>query len=130
METHRIEVGGLTLACRKAGEPTDPCLVLLHGWPQTGLAWEGVLPELGRDSYALERAYFDFFYDIMAADKRKLPDARRDAYATGYASREALKAGFDWYRAMPKDAEHNGQRKEILTRRFRRSCQARKTAAA
>ena len=53
MDIHRIAVGELTLACRKAGNPSDPCLVLLHGWPQTGLAWEGVLAELGRDSYVL-----------------------------------------------------------------------------
>ena len=51
----------------------------------------------------------------MAGDPGKLPDARRDAYAKGYARREALKAGFDWYRAMPKDAEHNSKRKEIQT---------------
>jgi pimeloyl-ACP methyl ester carboxylesterase len=213
-------VAGLTLAYRKAGKASDPCLVLLHGWPQTGLAWESVLPELGRDSYALafdlpgvgdsrgapasaektviadvvlraaeaaggksiivagydvggmvafacardhatridgavvmntvipgldpwqkiladpriwhfafhlipnlpetlvaghERAYFDFFYDIMASDPQNLPAARRDAYARGYAMRNALQAGFDWYRAMPRDAEHNSQRKEIRT---------------
>lgn len=220
MDTSQIEVGELILACRKAGRPSDPCLVLLHGWPQTGLAWEGVLAELGRDSFALafdlpgvgdsrdapasaektviadivlraaeaaggrsiivvgydvggmiafacardhgariagavvmntvipgldpwnkiladpriwhfafhlipelpetvvtghERAYFDFFYNVMAKDPQHLPDARRDAYSRGYARREALKAGFDWYRALPKDAEHNGKRKEIRT---------------
>jgi pimeloyl-ACP methyl ester carboxylesterase len=220
MEISHIDVDGLSLACRTAGKATDPCLVLLHGWPQTGLAWESVLPELCRDSYVLafdlpgvgdsrgapasaektvlcdtvlraaeaaggksivvagydvggmiafacardhaariagavvmntvipgldpwqkiladpriwhfafhlipdlpetlvaghERAYFDFFYDVMASDPKHLPDARRDAYARGYATREALKAGFDWYRAMPKDAEHNSKRKEIRT---------------
>ena len=30
-----------------------PCIVLLHGWPQTSYAWEQVLDELGRDQYAL-----------------------------------------------------------------------------
>jgi pimeloyl-ACP methyl ester carboxylesterase len=220
MQLDHIDVGGLTLACRKAGKASDACLVLLHGWPQTGLAWEGVLAELGADSYALafdlpdvgdskgaprsaaktelahiilkaaeaaggksiivagydvggmiafacardhgariagavvmntvipgvdpwakilsdpriwhfafhqipelpetvvaghERAYFDFFYNVMAGDPKQLPDARRDAYAKGYARREALKAGFDWYRAMPKDAEHNAQHAEIKT---------------
>jgi pimeloyl-ACP methyl ester carboxylesterase len=53
MQIDHVEVGRLTLACRKAGKRSDPCLVLLHGWPQTGLAWEGVLSELGKDSYAL-----------------------------------------------------------------------------
>jgi pimeloyl-ACP methyl ester carboxylesterase len=220
MQLDRIQVGGLTLACRKAGKASDPCLVLLHGWPQTGLAWEGVLSELGKDNYALafdlpdvgdsrgaprsaaktelaniilkaaeaaggksiivagydvggmiafasacdhgariagavvmntvipglepwtkilsdpriwhfafhqipelpetvvaghERAYFDFFYNVMASDPQRLPEARREAYAKGYARREALKAGFDWYRAMPEDAEHNATRAQIKT---------------
>ncbi|HKQ11933.1 MAG TPA: alpha/beta hydrolase [Steroidobacteraceae bacterium] len=220
MHIDHLEVGGLTLACRKAGRSSDPCLVLLHGWPQTGLAWEGVLPELGKDNYALafdlpavgdskgaphsaekaviadivlkgaeaaggksiivagydvggmiafacardhgariegavvmntvvpgvdpwtkilsdpriwhfafhqipelpetlvaghERTYFDFFYNVMASDPKRLPDARRDAYAKGYARREALRAGFDWYRTMPKDAEHNAKRVAIET---------------
>jgi pimeloyl-ACP methyl ester carboxylesterase len=221
MQIDRIEVGGgLTLACRKAGQSNDPCFVLLHGWPQTGLAWEGVLSELGKDGYALafdlpgvgdskgaprsaekteladivlhaaesaggksiivvgydvggmiafssardhgariagavvmntvipgldpwtkilsnpriwhfafhqirdlpetlvaghERAYFDFFYNVMASDPKHLPDARRDAYAQGYARREALQAGFDWYRTMPKDAEHNAKPAQIKT---------------
>ena len=43
-----ITVGTLTLAVRKAGKPSSSCLVLLHGWPQTSLAWESVLDELGR----------------------------------------------------------------------------------
>lgn len=54
-----------------------------------------------------QRAYFDFFYDVMSRNKQLLTDDTRDVYARGYGTREALKAGFDWYRAMPKDAEHN-----------------------
>jgi pimeloyl-ACP methyl ester carboxylesterase len=52
-ETIRIAVEGLTLAARKAGRPHQPCLILLHGWPQTSLAWEGVIDELGADHHAL-----------------------------------------------------------------------------
>jgi pimeloyl-ACP methyl ester carboxylesterase len=50
--TH-IASNDLTLAARIAGDNTKPGLILLHGWPQTSLAWEGVLPELGRDNFAL-----------------------------------------------------------------------------
>jgi pimeloyl-ACP methyl ester carboxylesterase len=49
----RFTVGGCTLAVRQAGDSRHPYLVLLHGWPQTGLAWEGVLADLGRDFFAL-----------------------------------------------------------------------------
>jgi pimeloyl-ACP methyl ester carboxylesterase len=52
-EITHVAVDGLTLALRKTGKPSNPCLVLLHGWPQTSLAWERVLAELGRDQYAL-----------------------------------------------------------------------------
>ena len=52
-ETIKIEVAGLSLAVRSAGKPQYPCLVLLHGWPQISLAWDGVLDELGADHYAL-----------------------------------------------------------------------------
>jgi pimeloyl-ACP methyl ester carboxylesterase len=215
-----VALGGLSLAVRKAGNDGKPCFVLLHGWPQTSLAWEHVLSHLGRDHYALafdlpgvgdsegspasaeksvladiiltaaeqsggkdivvagydvggmiafasardhgarimgavvvntvipgldpwskvladprifhfalhnvpelperlvsgrERAYFDFFYDIMAADPKHLREAARAAYAAGYEKPEALKAGFDWYRAMTKDAEHNARRTDIGT---------------
>jgi pimeloyl-ACP methyl ester carboxylesterase len=43
----------------------------------------------------------------MAADPRALPDRSRDGYARGYSRREALTAGFDWYRAFEKDAARN-----------------------
>lgn len=213
-QSDHVTFNGLRLSCRKAGRSSLPCLVLLHGWPQTGLAWAAILDELGKDHYALafdlpgigdsrgvppsaektvlagvmlsaaerlggrdiivagydvggmiafaaardhalrikgavvmntaipglhpwtrilsdprifhfalhnirdlpetlvqgrERKYFDFFYDAMAADPKKLSSEDRAAYARGYSRSEALKAGFDWYRAMAKDAVHNGQ---------------------
>lgn len=209
-----IQVGDWKLAVRKAGDPSMPAMVLLHGWPQTSYAWEQVLGDLGRDQYALafdlpgvggsqgspqpaekhvladiiltaaeqigakdvlvagydvggmvafacardhpariegavvmntvipgvapweevladprifhfalhnvpglperlvagrERAYFDFFYDIMAGNPDRLTEDAREHYVRGYSRPEALKAGFDWYRAMQKDAERNAQ---------------------
>ena len=216
----RLPVDGCSLAVRKSGDRRNPCLVLLHGWPQTGLAWEAVLADLGGDFYALafdlpgvgdsvgappsgektviadlilkaaeaaggrsiivagydvggmvafacardhaaridgavvmntvlpgvepwskiiadpriwhfafhaipdlpellvtghERPYFDYFYDFMAADPRALSSRSRAAYAHGYSRREALTAGFDWYRAFEKDAAHNGAPARIDT---------------
>lgn len=219
-EMMQIAMGEVTLAARAAGEARDPCLVLLHGWPQTGRAWEGVIDALAADQFVLafdlpgvgasrgapcssektvladllvgaaeraggrdiivvgydvggmiafsaardhggriagavvmntvipgiapwekvladprifhfalhnvpglperlvtgrERAYFDFFYDRMAADPAHLPEEARAAYAAGYARPEALKAGFDWYRVMARDAEHNARPVRIET---------------
>jgi pimeloyl-ACP methyl ester carboxylesterase len=71
------------------------------------------LPELlvtGR-----ERAYFDYFYDLLAGDKHALTDEIRDAWTRAYQRPEALQAGFDWYRAMEKAAQRNAQPARIDT---------------
>jgi len=62
-----------------------------------------------------ERAYFDFFHDALASDPGKIPDALREIFAQAYARPEALKAGFDWYRAMARDAERNARSRPIST---------------
>src|SRR4051812_9639723 len=49
----RAVLQGLTLSCRKVGAASHPCLLLLHGWPQTSLAWRAVLDALGEDQYVL-----------------------------------------------------------------------------
>jgi pimeloyl-ACP methyl ester carboxylesterase len=62
-----------------------------------------------------ERSYFDWFFDAIAGPKGVSPGARA-AHAEAYARPEALKAGFDWYRAFEADAAFNksvaGQRVE------------------
>ncbi|PKR90676.1 alpha/beta hydrolase [Pleomorphomonas diazotrophica] len=62
-----------------------------------------------------ERAYFDFFLDMLAADKTKLDDQLRRACVEQYATPSALRTGFDWYRSMPQDAEHNAVTQPIDT---------------
>lgn len=71
------------------------------------------LPELivaGR-----QRAYFDFFIDFLAGRRDAITDRHRATFSRAYERAEALRAGFDWYRAMAADAEHNRQPKEIET---------------
>ncbi|MER8550223.1 hypothetical protein NKH41_32130 [Mesorhizobium sp. M1169] len=48
----KVALGGSSLPVRQAGDARKPCLILLHGWPQTSLAWKGVLPKLGKDNCA------------------------------------------------------------------------------
>lgn len=62
-----------------------------------------------------ERPYFDFFYDLLSGRKGALTDDVRDELAGAYQEPERLRTGFDWYRAMPDDAEHNAQGKDIET---------------
>jgi pimeloyl-ACP methyl ester carboxylesterase len=76
------------------------------------------LPELlvqGR-----QRAYFDYFYDVLSPSPEAVSVAARDEYAAAYATDDALRAGFSWYRAFPRDAKdaraaQAAQAKEITT---------------
>jgi pimeloyl-ACP methyl ester carboxylesterase len=72
-----------------------------------------VLPELlvaGK-----QRDYFDFFLDALAVNRSRIDRDMRGEFAEAYADPAALKIGFDWYRAMPEDAQHNKRRKRIET---------------
>jgi pimeloyl-ACP methyl ester carboxylesterase len=50
--------------------------------------------------------YFDFFYDVLSRPGGVSREARQ-RYVEAYSRPEALKTGFDWYRAFPRDAEDN-----------------------
>lgn len=60
-----------------------------------------------------EKAYFDYFIDALSGDSNKVGSDLRRAFVEAYARPEALRAGFDWYRAMEKDAERNAIAKRI-----------------
>ncbi|WP_432986263.1 alpha/beta fold hydrolase [Dactylosporangium sp. CA-233914] len=71
------------------------------------------LPELlvaGR-----ERAYFDYFYDVLSATPGAVPDDARADYAAAYATPGALAAGFSWYRAFAADAAANAEPADVTT---------------
>lgn len=53
--------------------------------------------------------YFDFFYNTIAADPAKITPEARGAHVEAYSTDGALTAGFDWYRAFPRDAAENKQ---------------------
>jgi len=56
-----------------------------------------------------ERAYFDFFFNAISRHSDRLTDSIRNAHVQAYASPVALRTGFDWYRAFPRDAAANGE---------------------
>lgn len=51
IEHSTVRVGDLDLHVATAGPPEGPAVVLLHGWPQTSLAWHRLVPLL--DGYRL-----------------------------------------------------------------------------
>ncbi|MEV0273532.1 alpha/beta hydrolase [Hamadaea sp. NPDC050747] len=62
-----------------------------------------------------QRAYFDFFYDALAADPTRITPETRQAYADAYASDAALAAGFAWYRSFPDDVQDNADTAPVRT---------------
>jgi pimeloyl-ACP methyl ester carboxylesterase len=218
MRQHTIKHDGLTFGVLSAGDPVKPCLLLLHGWPHSKVAYDGVIDELAADHFVLafdlpaigdsrgaprssekkeladlvigaaeragatsivvagfdvggmvahaaardhaqrivgavvmntvlpgidpwdalladprvwhfafhnapalpellvaghQRAYFDFFTNMLVGNKAAVSERHRATFAQAYERPEALSAGFEWYRAMAADAERNSQRKDI-----------------
>jgi pimeloyl-ACP methyl ester carboxylesterase len=60
-----------------------------------------------------QRAYFEFFTNLLAGKREAISERHRATFAQAYQRPEALTAGFAWYRAMAADAERNCQRKDI-----------------
>jgi pimeloyl-ACP methyl ester carboxylesterase len=54
-----------------------------------------------------ERVYFDYFFDTIAASPEAIPAEARATYAAAYQQPEALRTGFEWYRAFEQDAKDN-----------------------
>ena len=51
--------------------------------------------------------YFDYFFDVLAADPTKTDDHARPVYAAAYDTDDQLAAALGWFRAFPQDAQHN-----------------------
>ncbi|HWW24499.1 MAG TPA: alpha/beta hydrolase [Caulobacter sp.] len=125
-----VDVGGMIAfaAARDFGDRIAGAVIINTVLP--GLApWEDVLanPQIWHFAFhqipglpealvsGCERPYFDFFLDALAGDKTKIGEAFRQACVEQYSYPAALRTGFDWYRAMPQDAEHNAVPKAIDT---------------
>jgi pimeloyl-ACP methyl ester carboxylesterase len=57
-----------------------------------------------------ERIYFEHFWNDFAADpKHSMPEADRELYAATYAQPGRMRAGFEYFRAFPQDAQDFAQ---------------------
>lgn len=50
-----------------------------------------------------EKTYFEWFYNILSATPTSLSARTRDEFVKAYLRPDALRTGFDWYRAFPQD---------------------------
>jgi pimeloyl-ACP methyl ester carboxylesterase len=66
------------------------------------------IPELPEKLIANRAApYFDYFFDALSARPEAVSARARARYVQAYSRREALRTGFDWYRAFPQDERDN-----------------------
>ncbi len=52
-----VEANGLRFAYLASGSPADPLVLLLHGFPDTARAWDGVREELAKSGYYVVAPY-------------------------------------------------------------------------
>src|SRR5919198_826002 len=92
----------------------DPWRKVLHNPNLWHFALHAVpeLPE--RLVQGKQPTYFDFFYDALTVHGSAISPRARSAYAAAYASDDALAAGFNWYRAFPRDAEDNASTNAVI----------------
>lgn len=55
-----IQVEGLNIAYREAGDPSSPKLVLLHGWPSSSHQYRNLIPALAKQFHVLAPDYPGF----------------------------------------------------------------------
>jgi NAD(P)-dependent dehydrogenase (short-subunit alcohol dehydrogenase family)/pimeloyl-ACP methyl ester carboxylesterase len=70
--------GGVRIAVYEEGNPHGPTLVLLHGWPDSHVLWDGVVPLLA-DRFRIIR------YDNRGAGKSSVPKAVSSYTMASYA---------------------------------------------
>jgi pimeloyl-ACP methyl ester carboxylesterase len=54
-----------------------------------------------------QRAYFDYFFDVLSPDPERITEQARAAAVAAYGTDSALTAGFSWYRQLSADAKAN-----------------------
>ncbi|MFC5528372.1 alpha/beta fold hydrolase [Cohnella yongneupensis] len=51
MKKKSLEMNGKNIAYLEEGNPQNPCVLLLHGWPETSLAWKDIIPFIVDSGY-------------------------------------------------------------------------------
>lgn len=54
-----------------------------------------------------EKVYLDALWTGFSANPKTFPDAKKNYFASQYAAKGHMKAGFEWFKAFPQDAIEN-----------------------
>lgn len=97
----RVQANGLTFNVAESGEPGNPAIILLHGFPECGYSWRYQMPFLAGLGYHVlapdlrgyggsdaPREVAAYRQDILVADVMGILDA--------FGAREAIVIGHDW----------------------------------
>lgn len=60
VQMHKAEIDGLNIAYREAGNPDNPTVLLLHGFPTSSHMFRNLIPELAEDYYVIAPDYPGF----------------------------------------------------------------------
>ena len=58
--TNKMEINGLNIAYREAGNPDNPTVLLLHGFPTSSHMFRDLIPELASDYHVIAPDYPGF----------------------------------------------------------------------
>jgi len=94
-EPTMVRGDGVRLSCHASGDPTQPTIVFVHGYPDTHTVWDAVIAELESDFHCVR-------YDIRGAGNSSRP-RRTSAYRLSHL-RADLAAVIDW--ASPEAPVH------------------------
>lgn len=114
------DLGGQVAYAYASAHPQEVRRLVIMEVPIPGLpAWDEVtkdiwhfgfhaIPELPEALVAgRERTYLNYFYTSGAYQPPALKEVQISEYVRAYSDPKSLHAGFEYYRAFPKDAEHN-----------------------
>lgn len=95
-----IQANGMRFAYYAAGDPNDPLVLLLHGFPDTAHAWDELRPRIAAEGYYVVSPFTRGYApsDAGAAAKYDVETLGRDTLAliTALGAEQAVVVGHDW----------------------------------
>ena len=112
---HRMEIDGVSIAWREAGDPAKPAVLLLHGFPTSSHMFRNLIPALSADYHVIAPDYpgfgasdmppaeeYDYSFDNFAGLMMDLLEARGvDRYAV-YLMDYGAPVGFRMFARAPE----------------------------
>jgi len=99
----QIETGSLNIGYMEFGNPKDPCVVLLHGFPYDATAYSEVGPILATSSFYVVAPFLRGFGPTTFQSKTTMKTGQQAALShdlvallDGLKIEKAILAGYDW----------------------------------